>query len=188
VRVQTPRGAESNLKYVMPAKILLHPKYGGRASKRSDGEPMGLEPTAPIRRASLVAPYEKRQGPAGRRRGCSSEHQPPQAPGGGAPSPRYPANAFWPHGTLTGLQMGASALTDLKAPGFLRAIVSAPWPPWNHTGEEETARRIESARRAGITHEAAGPVRTGRGQEGISRQASARAGGGAAWAAPCCAP
>ena len=28
------------------------------------------------------------------------------------PSPRYPANAFWPQGTWVGLQMGAKALTE----------------------------------------------------------------------------
>lgn len=35
-------------------------------------------------------------------------------------SPKYPLNAFWPHGQLIGLAMGANAETDLYFPGFLR--------------------------------------------------------------------
>lgn len=35
-------------------------------------------------------------------------------------SPKYPLNAFWPHGQLLGFEMGANALTDLYFPGLRR--------------------------------------------------------------------
>lgn len=35
-------------------------------------------------------------------------------------SPKYPLNAFWPHGQLIGFAIGANAETDLYMPGFLR--------------------------------------------------------------------
>lgn len=35
-------------------------------------------------------------------------------------SPKYPLNAFWPHGQLLGFEIGANALTDLYFPGLRR--------------------------------------------------------------------
>jgi len=44
-------------------------------------------------------------------------------------SPRYPLNAFSPHGHFIGFAIGANALTLRYLPGFFRNSVSAPWPP-----------------------------------------------------------
>jgi hypothetical protein len=43
--------------------------------------------------------------------------------------PKYPSNAFIPHGTWVGLQMGANAEVDAKTPGYLSDKTRAPCPP-----------------------------------------------------------
>ena len=40
-----------------------------------------------------------------------------------------PVKAFFPHGQLIGLQIGANADTEQYCPGFLRYATMAPCPP-----------------------------------------------------------
>ena len=44
-------------------------------------------------------------------------------------APRYPVNAFMPHGLCFGAAIGANADIDRYFCGFLRPMVSAPCPP-----------------------------------------------------------
>ena len=46
-----------------------------------------------------------------------------------ASAPKYAPNAFSPQGTAVGATMGANALTEAYASGFLKAMASAPMPP-----------------------------------------------------------
>jgi hypothetical protein len=46
-----------------------------------------------------------------------------------ASAPKYASNAFSPQGTAVGATMGANALTEAYASGFLKAMASAPMPP-----------------------------------------------------------
>ena len=64
-----------------------------------------------------------------------------------ASSPKYPLNAFSPHGQRLGFAIGANALTHRYLPGCLRNSVSAPWPPmlWPARARRVVSRTANSA-------------------------------------------
>ena len=62
-------------------------------------------------------------------RRASNAHGSYSGPFVAASAPKYAPKAFSPQGTAVGATIGANALTEAYASGFLKATASAPMPP-----------------------------------------------------------